>query len=102
MTPTDPTVRALVQAINDGDREAFLGLLSDGATMSDDGDARDLTQWIDREIFAVNGHMDVVSESVGGHELVADFENDTWGRMQTVWRFTIAGGRIDRFETGQA
>ncbi|MEV6975690.1 nuclear transport factor 2 family protein [Kitasatospora sp. NPDC093806] len=99
---SDPTVRAAVTAINAGDRQAFLSLLTPDATMSDDGSDRDLLQWIDKEIFTANGHMEVQKESDGGLALVADFRNDTWGEMRTAWRFTVHGGRISRFETGQA
>ncbi|MBH1932981.1 nuclear transport factor 2 family protein [Streptomyces sp. AV19] len=99
---SDPAVRSLVAAVNSGDRSAFLGLLTDGATMSDDGSDRDLVQWIDKEIFTVGGHMDVESESDGGRSLIARFRNDTWGEMRTAWRFVVEGGKISRFETGQA
>ncbi|MFF9642239.1 nuclear transport factor 2 family protein [Kitasatospora aureofaciens] len=99
---TDPTVRAFVTAINAGDREAFFHVLAPDATMSDDGSDRDLDEWVDREIFGPNGRMDVQSESSGGHALVANFTNETWGEMRTAWRFTVDGGRISRFETGQA
>ncbi|QES49907.1 hypothetical protein DEJ50_20860 [Streptomyces venezuelae] len=101
---SDPVVRALVTAVNNHDREAFLGLLTADATMSDDGSDRDLQQWIDKEIFDSSGHMAVESESDGGRALIANFRNDTWGEMRTAWRFTIApgGGKISRFETGQA
>jgi len=100
--PTDPTVRALVQAINDGNRQAFTDLLAEGATMSDDGSDRDLGSWIDREIFTADGRMEVVSETDGGRALIADFTNSTWGRMRTAWRFEISDGKVSRFETGQA
>ncbi|MFB6890713.1 nuclear transport factor 2 family protein [Kitasatospora sp. NPDC056327] len=99
---SDPTVRAAVTAINAGDRQAFVDLLAPDATMADDGSDRDLGQWIDREIFTVRGHMDVQTESAGGRALVANFTNETWGEMRTAWRFTVDGGRISRFETGQA
>ena len=102
MTPTDPTVRALVQAVDDGDRKAFTDLLAPDATMSDDGTDRDLGAWIDREIFTAHGRMQVESETDGGRALVAHFTNDTWGRMRTAWRFDIRDGMISRFETGQA
>ena len=39
---TDPAVRALIAAINSGDRAAFSAALAPGATMSDDGTDRDL------------------------------------------------------------
>jgi hypothetical protein len=58
---TDPAVRALISAINAGDRAAFYAALAPGATMSDDGTDRDLAAWADREIFTVHGHLDVVS-----------------------------------------
>jgi len=47
---TDPAVQALIAAINDGDRAAFFAVLTPGATMSDDGNDRDLASWADREI----------------------------------------------------
>ncbi|WP_327683087.1 nuclear transport factor 2 family protein [Kitasatospora sp. NBC_00458] len=99
---SDPTVRAAVTAINSGDRAAFVALLTPDATMSDDGNDRDLQDWIDREIFTSRGHMDVQSESDGGRALLANYSNETWGEMRTAWRFTVDGGRISRFETGQA
>ena len=53
---TEPAVRALIAAINDGDREAFFAALTPDATMSDDGTDRDLAEWADREIFSAHGH----------------------------------------------
>ncbi|MET8624056.1 nuclear transport factor 2 family protein [Kitasatospora sp. NPDC004669] len=99
---TDPAVRAFVTAVNAGDRNAFFALLAPDATMSDDGSERSLADWVDREIFGPNGRMDVQSEASGGHALVANFTNETWGEMRTAWRFTVDGGKISRFETGQA
>ncbi|MFH8380292.1 nuclear transport factor 2 family protein [Kitasatospora sp. NPDC018058] len=99
---TDPAVRAFVTAVNAGDRDAFFALLAPDATMSDDGSERSLADWVDREIFGPNGRMDVQSEASGGHALVANFTNETWGEMRTAWRFTVDGGKISRFETGQA
>jgi hypothetical protein len=90
-------------AVNAHDLEAFRELLAPDATMADDGDDRDLDQWIDREIFSSNGHMEVENESNGGRALIARYRNDTWGEMRTRWDFTVdEDGRIARFETGQA
>ncbi|MEU9256746.1 nuclear transport factor 2 family protein [Streptomyces sp. NPDC048270] len=101
---SDPVVGAFVTAVNAHDKDAFLAVLTADATMSDDGSDRDLHAWIDKEIFSSGGHMNVQSESDSGRSLVVDYRNDTWGEMRTAWRFTIApgGGRISRFETGQA
>jgi hypothetical protein len=99
---TEPAVQALIAAINAGDRQAFFAALTPDATMSDDGTDRDLAGWAEREIFTVHGHLDVVSARDGGRSLIAAYRNDTWGEMRTRWAFTIADGKVSRFETGQA
>ena len=50
----------------------------------------------------MHGHLDVVSARDGGRSLIAAYRNDTWGEMRTRWAFTINGGKVARFETGQA
>lgn len=98
----DPVVARLVDAINSGDADAFYGLLTDDASMSDDGSDRDLRQWVDAEIFGSDGRIDVQSVADGGRSFVAEYTNSRWGAMRTAWRFTVSGDRISRFETGQA
>ena len=99
---TDPAVRALIAAINAGDQAAFFAALTPDATMSDDGTDRDVAQWVDREIFSVHGHLDVVSAHDGGRSLIAAFRNDTWGEMRVRCAFTVTNGKVSRLETGQA
>ncbi|MGW6570230.1 nuclear transport factor 2 family protein [Streptomyces sp. NPDC054975] len=99
---SDPAVRAFVAALNANDRDAFFAVLTPGATMSDDGSDRNVDEWTDKEIFSSRGHMEIESEKDGGRALVARYRNDTWGEMRTGWRFTVDGGKISRFETGQA
>ena len=98
----DPVVRALVEAVNAGDRDAFFELLAPGATMSDDGSERDLPEWVDREIFSSEGQMEVESQSEDGRSLVVDYTNSKYGTMRTNWRFILDGEKVGRFETGQA
>ena len=99
---TEPAIRALIDAINAGDRDAFFAELTPDATMSDDGRERDLHQWVDRELFASQGRMSVESATDGGRSLLAENTNATYGTMHTFWRFTVQDGKISRFETGQA
>ncbi|MFE7772503.1 nuclear transport factor 2 family protein [Streptomyces sp. NPDC057445] len=99
---SEPAVRAFVEALNSGDRDAFMAVLRPGATMSDEGSDRDLADWTDKEIFSSRGHMEVESESDEGRSLVARYRNETWGEMRTTWRFTVENGKIARFETRQA
>jgi hypothetical protein len=70
--------------------------------MSDDGSGRDLDEWVDREIFSSNGHMEVESESDDGRSLIVTYTNSTWGAMRTTWKFVVDGDKVTRFETGQA
>jgi hypothetical protein len=100
--PSSPVVRRLVAAINDGDREAFLAMLTSDATLTDDGNPRSLHDWIDREIFSVHGHITVAHENEDGLHLLARYRNDTWGEMSTFWRFQVTGDKISRIDTGQA
>ena len=99
---TDPIVRSVAAAINAGDREAFLAAFTATPTMSDDGSERDFNDWIDREIFTSNGHLEVESQSDDGRTLIARYRNDTYGEMRTSWTFVVDGDRVSRFETGQA
>ncbi|MEU9060186.1 nuclear transport factor 2 family protein [Streptomyces sp. NPDC048430] len=98
----DPAVAKFIDAVNAGDRDALFASLTDDATMSDDGSERDIADWTDKEMFSSNGRMKVESVKDKGRSLVVDFTNDTWGTMRTAWRFTLTGGRISHFDTGQA
>jgi hypothetical protein len=99
---TDPAVATFVAAVNAGDKDAFFAVLTADATMADDGTDRDLDDWTEREIFSSNGRMDIESASPDGRTLTATYTNSTWGSMRTRWTFTVTGGKISHFETGQA
>lgn len=102
---SDPVVERFVAAVNAGDKDAFFAdVLTEDATMSDDGSERDLADWTEKEIFSpqANGRMEVVEATDDGRSLVVDYTNDTWGTMRTRWIFTVTDGRVSRFETGQA
>jgi hypothetical protein len=98
----DRAVRAFVDALNEGDREAFFATLTADATMSDDGTDRDLAEWVDREVFSSHGHLTVDEADDEGRSFVATYRNDTWGDMRTRWWFEVRDGKVSRFETGQA
>jgi hypothetical protein len=98
----DPVVRAFVAAVNAGDRATFFALLAPGATMSDDGSERDLSEWVEREIFSANGRMEIESQSDDGRSLIVSYTNSTWGTMRTAWTFFVEGAAVRRFETGQS
>ncbi|MFD3508820.1 nuclear transport factor 2 family protein [Nocardia sp. NPDC058666] len=99
----DPVVEAFVEALNAQDTDQFYGLLTEDATMSDDGVERNVAHWTEAEIFTANGHLVVDTvDSEDGLELTADYTNSRWGSMRTTWKFVLRDGLISRFETGQA
>jgi hypothetical protein len=98
----NPAVGRLIDAINKGDREGFLATLTPTATLSDDGRPRKLTDWIDHEIFTVNGHFTMESSDDDGLSMRVRFRNDTWGEMSTFWKFEVTDDKISSIETGQA
>jgi len=100
--PSNPAVRKLVAAINNGDRDAFLATLTPDATLTDDGNPRSLTDWIDSEIFSAHGHMTIEREEQHGLHLLARYRNDTRGEMSTYWHFQMTGNKISRIDTGHA
>jgi hypothetical protein len=46
--------------------------------------------------------MEVESEDEDGRHLMVTYSNSTYGAMNTEWRFEVDGGKVSRFETGQA
>ena len=73
----DAVVRKFIEAVNAGDRDGFFALLTDGATMSDDGSERNLQEWIDREMFSADGRLEVESQSDDGRSLIITASNST-------------------------
>ena len=49
---TNPVVRAMVTALNNGDRKAFYTMFAPSAQLTDDANPVPLAEWVDREIFA--------------------------------------------------
>ena len=70
--------------------------------MSDDGSERNLTEWVDREIFSSQGRIEAESESDGGRSLIATYTNEKYGAMRVYWNFAFEGDKISHFDTGQA
>jgi hypothetical protein len=85
--PSNPVVGRLGCRDQRRRPDAVLATLSPDATLTDDGNPRSLTDWIDREIFSVHGHLTVGREDENGLYPLAQYRNDTWGEMPTSWRF---------------
>ncbi len=99
----DPVVKAAIDAMNDGDRDAWLGLFDADAILTDDGSERDYKQWSESEIFgAGKGRITSITKVANrGTTIYADFHSARWGDFKTFWKFAIQRGKIVRLDVGQ-
>src|SRR5437879_5435046 len=99
----DPVVKAALEAMNDGNRDAWLGLFDARAILTDDGNERDYKHWSDSEIFgAGKGRIAFITRVVDkGVTIHANFHSAQWGDFKTFWKFKIQGGKIVRLDVGQ-
>jgi len=98
----NPTVRAAVEALQAGDRQAWAALFEAGAKLYDDGTERSLEEFTRDAL----GHERFESidrvESAGLH-LTGKFHSDQWGDFRTYFRFHLSSrGKIERLDIGQA
>lgn len=97
----EPTVRAAMEAFQRGDAVAWRALLAPGAQLYDDGAPRDLDAFT-REALGHERFTQVDHLSDDGLELRGAFHSDPWGDFRTCFRFTLAGGKVQRLDIGQA
>src|SRR5690606_29329817 len=99
---TNPTVRAAIDALQKGDRQAWSALFEAGAQLFDDGSPRSLEAFTKDAL----GHERFTSlEEVtnGGLNIVGRFHSDQWGEFRTYFNFTVSStGKILRLDIGQA
>jgi len=96
------TVRAAIDALQEGDASAWASLFDEDAALFDDGEPRSLEKFTHDAL----GHERFTSiERVGqgGLEVVGQFHSDQWGDFRTFFRFRLtASGKITRLDIGQA
>jgi hypothetical protein len=97
----NPTVKAAIDAFQNGDRGAWSALFEEDAELFDDGSPRSLEKFTRDAI----GHERFSSiERVGqdGLEVIGKFHSDQWGEFRTYFRFHVApDGKIHRLDIGQ-
>lgn len=101
---TNPIVKAAVEAINRGDRAAWFALFAPNAKMTDDGDAHDLTEWSDRDMFTAKHaqFLSIDSVSEDGRSFYGTIHVEQWGDIYGSWKFTIKDGKITRLDVAAA
>jgi hypothetical protein len=97
----NPTVRAAIEALQKGDKEAWAALFEPGATLYDDGCQFSLRKFTEEGL----GHerfksIDLVENQ--GLDLVGGFHSNQWGEFRTYFRFQLGStGKIKRLDIGQ-
>lgn len=98
----NPTVKAAIEALQKGDREAWVRLFEPNAMLYDDGSPRSLEAFSAEAV----GHERFTSiDRVDNHglDLVGRFHSDRWGDFRTYFRFQLSSeGKIQRLDIGQA
>lgn len=101
-TLTNPTVKAAIEALQKGDKEAWAALFEPDATLYDDDSPRSLARFTEEAL----GHerftsIDRVENR--GLDLTGSFHSEQWGNFRTYFRFHLApSGKIRRLDIGQA
>ena len=100
----NPLVKAALEAMNAHDRQGWLSLFAPDAKLSDDGEAHDLIEWADRDLFGKDKAylMSVDRVEDGGLTFYGRLHSDRWGEFETFMKFQISGGKITRLDVGQA
>ena len=96
------TVKAAIEALQDGDRARWSAQFEHGAELFDDGSPRSLAKFTSDAL----GHERFTSiDQVGsdGLEVTGAFHSDEWGDFRTYFRFHLSpSGKIRRLDIGQA
>ncbi len=99
---TNPTVKAAVDALQNGDRKTWSSLFEADATLYDDGAPRSLEKFT-REALGHERFTSIDRVENNGLGLTGAFHSDQWGDFRTYFRFQLsASGKIKRLDIGQA
>ncbi len=99
---TNPTVRAAITALQNGDRNAWSALFEPDAKLYDDGSPRDLKEF-SRDALGHERFTRIECVENGGLDLVGAFHSDQWGDFRTYFKFQLSpSGKIKRLDIGQA
>lgn len=98
----NPTVKATIDALQQGDRAAWSAHFERDAKLYDDGSPRSLEKFtadaLGHERFTL-----IERVSPDGLEVVGAFHSDQWGNFKTYFRFQLSSsGKTSRLDIGQA
>lgn len=99
---TNPIVKAAIEALQKGDRKAWLALFESDAKLYDDGALRSLEKFT-RDALGHERFTSINRVDNNGLDLIGEFHSEQWGDFRTYFRFRISpAGKIKRLDIGQA
>jgi hypothetical protein len=99
---TNPTVRAAIEALQQGDAAAWSGLFAADAQLLDDGSPRSLEAFT-RDALGRERFTRIERVENHGLDLTGDFHSERWGDFRTYFRFQLdPSGKIRQLQIGQA
>jgi len=99
---TNPIVKAAIEALPNGDREAWDALFEPDVARFDDGSPRDF-QHFTRDAMGHERFTSIDQVKKDGLHVTGGFHSDQWGDFRTYFRFHLSrAGKIRRLDIGQA
>ena len=98
----NPTVKAAIEALQNGDRKAWAALFEADAKLYDDGSPRSLEKFT-REALGHERFTSIEKVENNGLDVIGGFHSDQWGDFRTYFKFHLSSsGKINRLDIGQA
>ncbi|WPU98538.1 hypothetical protein SNE26_21165 [Mucilaginibacter sp. cycad4] len=99
---SNPVVKQAIDALQNGDRQAWFALFTNDAQLFDDGNKMNFKSFFEKAL----GHERFISidkvEQNGLH-VYGKFHSDQWGDFKTYFKFTVgADGKVSKLEIGKA
>jgi hypothetical protein len=97
-----PTVKAAIEALQNGDGADWSAQFEHGAELFDDGSPRSLAQFT-KDALGHERFTSIDEVRNGGLDVTGAFHSDEWGDFRTYFRFHLSpSGKIHRLDIGQA
>ena len=98
---TNPIVKAAIEALQNGDREAWKTLFEPDVALFDDGSPRDFLRFT-RDAMGHERFTSIDRVEKDGLYVTGGFHSDQWGEFRTYFRFHLSpAGKISRLDIGQ-
>ena len=98
----NPTVKAAIEALQKGDKQAWASLFESDASLYDDGSPRSLTRFT-QEALGHERFTSIDRVENRGLDLTGSFHSEQWGDFRTYFRFHLSpSGKVRRLDIGQA